>query len=145
MEHFVIITGYDDFEYARQALRLQIDDYLLKPVDQKEQSVLLQRIATQIIEEKAKNVAEPAIFPEGESDSTSSISQFEQFISSNYVRDLSLEEVAEHLKLHPNYLCTLLKRKTGLTFVHYLRMVRIENAKLLLSQSNAYLDGTNRT
>ncbi len=28
----VIITGYDDFEYARQAIRLQVDEYILKPL-----------------------------------------------------------------------------------------------------------------
>ena len=30
---FVIVSGYDDFAYCREALRLQITDYLLKPVN----------------------------------------------------------------------------------------------------------------
>ena len=30
--HFVILSGYSDFEYARQALRFDCMDYLLKPV-----------------------------------------------------------------------------------------------------------------
>ena len=30
--HFVILSGYNDFEYARQALRFDCMDYLLKPV-----------------------------------------------------------------------------------------------------------------
>ena len=33
---FVIVSGYDDFDYCREALRLQITDYILKPVDYEE-------------------------------------------------------------------------------------------------------------
>ena len=46
--------------------------------------------------------------------------------------DISLGDVAEHLELHPNYVCNLVKRKTGSTFVQYLRSVRIETAKAIL-------------
>lgn len=30
---FVIVSGYDDFSYCREALRLKITDYILKPVN----------------------------------------------------------------------------------------------------------------
>ena len=33
---YVIVSGYDDFSYCQQALRLQITDYILKPVDYEE-------------------------------------------------------------------------------------------------------------
>ena len=33
---FVIVSGYDDFSYCREALRLQITDYSLKPVNYEE-------------------------------------------------------------------------------------------------------------
>lgn len=31
--HMIVITGYDEFSYAQEAIRLQVDDYLLKPTD----------------------------------------------------------------------------------------------------------------
>ena len=33
---FVIVSGYDDFSYCQEALRLQITDYIRKPVDYEE-------------------------------------------------------------------------------------------------------------
>ena len=30
---FIIVSGYDDFSYCREALRLKITDYILKPVN----------------------------------------------------------------------------------------------------------------
>ena len=33
---FVIVSGYDDFSYCREALRMQITDYILKPVNYEE-------------------------------------------------------------------------------------------------------------
>ena len=33
---YVIVSGYDDFSYCQQALRLQITDYILKPVNYEE-------------------------------------------------------------------------------------------------------------
>jgi len=46
--------------------------------------------------------------------------------------DLSLEAVADHLKITPNYLSRLLKAATGRSFVNYLCHLRMEKAKVLL-------------
>lgn len=42
--HFVILSGYSDFEYARQALRFDCMDYLLKPVMTDQLTELLRKV-----------------------------------------------------------------------------------------------------
>ncbi|KAA9004096.1 response regulator [Paenibacillus spiritus] len=40
---FIFISGYGEFEYAREALRMGAFDYLLKPIDHDELEVMLER------------------------------------------------------------------------------------------------------
>ncbi|HZG57437.1 response regulator, partial [Paenibacillus sp.] len=46
----VILSGYDDFEYARQGLKLGAKEYLLKPVDEDELIEVLRRTGAEIEE-----------------------------------------------------------------------------------------------
>ena len=41
---FVIISGYNDFEYARQAIQLGVKEYVLKPVTQQAMDEVLERV-----------------------------------------------------------------------------------------------------
>ncbi|MGI6010353.1 MAG: response regulator transcription factor [Ruminococcus sp.] len=48
--HFIIISGYREFEYARDALKYGADDYLLKPIKKEELAAALGRIINERIE-----------------------------------------------------------------------------------------------
>lgn len=51
----VIFSGYDDFEYAQKAIKLNVTEYILKPVNVEELTSILKRIKTSLdkeIEEK---------------------------------------------------------------------------------------------
>jgi len=50
--HFLILSGYSDFDYAKKAIGFRVDGYLLKPVDEKELCESLARIRDRLIEEK---------------------------------------------------------------------------------------------
>lgn len=45
---FIIVSGYHDFSYAQQALRYDVFDYILKPVDEEELEATLLRIAGEL-------------------------------------------------------------------------------------------------
>lgn len=50
--HFMILSGYADFEYAKQAIKYGVCGYLLKPVDIGEMSASLKQIRERIEEER---------------------------------------------------------------------------------------------
>ena len=50
----VILSGYDEFAYAKEAISLGVNDYLLKPVNAQELLQALSRIAERMQEEKKK-------------------------------------------------------------------------------------------
>lgn len=41
---FVVVSGYQEFEYAKQAIRFGVEDYLLKPIKEAELNRILKRI-----------------------------------------------------------------------------------------------------
>lgn len=53
--HFVILSGYSEFEYAQTALRYGVDDYLLKPLAPEDVTELLNKIHKKIEKEEVKN------------------------------------------------------------------------------------------
>lgn len=56
-------------------------------------------------------------------------------IESNYAGDISLEQVARHVHLSPAYLSELFKKETGMSFIDYKTIIRIENAKRLINST----------
>ena len=48
----VILSGYDDFTYARQAISLGVQEYLLKPVTAQALKDVLDRISARLTEER---------------------------------------------------------------------------------------------
>ncbi|AIQ46546.1 hypothetical protein R70723_12200 [Paenibacillus sp. FSL R7-0273] len=61
--------------------------------------------------------------------------QAKQYIESHYQEDCSLQTVAAHVHVTPNYLSNLFKKETGTGLTNYVAQLRIEEAKLLLQRS----------
>lgn len=59
-----------------------------------------------------------------------------RYISRNFASPLTLEEVAGEVHLNPAYFSTMFKQSTGSSFKEYLNMVRIEESKRLLSNTD---------
>lgn len=55
---FVIVSGYDDFSYCREALRLQITDYILKPVNYEEFGTCIDNLKISLFEQRVSDATE---------------------------------------------------------------------------------------
>ena len=49
---FVIFSGFDDFEYAKQAIRRNVSEYILKPINADELSAVLRRLKAELDRER---------------------------------------------------------------------------------------------
>ncbi|MDR7239259.1 helix-turn-helix domain-containing protein [Neobacillus drentensis] len=58
------------------------------------------------------------------------------YIDLHFVENISLEQVASHVQLSPNYFSNLFKRTTGTSFIEYMTHRRVEKAKALLANLN---------
>lgn len=53
----IVLSGYDEFEYARKAIKLGVKEYLLKPCDKEELNASLDRVCKNL-EKQRKKVSE---------------------------------------------------------------------------------------
>lgn len=54
------------------------------------------------------------------------------YIHNRYSRPLPLQEIADHVHLHPNYLSAVFKEQTGHTVTEHIAQTRVDAAKFLL-------------
>lgn len=68
------------------------------------------------------------------------VSKVKKFITNNYYRNLTLEEIAESVFLSPYYVSRVFKEDQNLTVMDYLTKVRLEEAKKLLRNPRYNID-----
>ncbi|MGN0113741.1 MAG: helix-turn-helix domain-containing protein [Acutalibacteraceae bacterium] len=137
---FIIVSGYDDFDYCRKALKLQITDYILKPVDYDEFGVCIDNLKISMFERRINTNEQP---PEQEERVITGITRY---LQENLEQDLSLAALSDEFHLNPQYISQLFKNEIGVNFLTYLTNIRIEHAKkLLLSTSLSVADIAQRS
>lgn len=147
-----MITGYDYVDYAISALKIGVDDYILKPVSKQDVTdviaKLIQRFESEQTNREVLNVVSALIHTSSVNSEVSTKSSnlsyptestdtmrhrlqalIDQSLSSP---ELSLTSVAQRLGYAPNYLSSLFKNLFGVPFQDYVLSHRLEKAKLLL-------------
>ncbi|MDR0896690.1 MAG: helix-turn-helix domain-containing protein [Oscillospiraceae bacterium] len=121
----VLVSGYEQFDYAQEALRYGVFAYLLKPLQDDEVADVMARVALKLA---GQEPAPADVF------SDDSLGRAMRYIAEHYASSLPLEAVAGALFINKNYLSDLFSKKLGMTFTHYKNAVRIRHAKQLMDQ-----------
>lgn len=126
--YLVIVTAYDEFEYARRGIQLGVRDFILKPFNRNELFKSMQTISRELMQK------EP-----GFGEKKSVIERVWAYIDTNLSDpDLSLSSVAAAFFLNPSYLSREFGKETSMTFSDYLVKKRIEKAVFYLENTDLY-------
>jgi YesN/AraC family two-component response regulator len=130
----VMVSGYDDFQYVQFAVRAQVADYLLKPVEIEAMQRCLDIVSKRRAASALNHV--PSTLSSEPKLETSAIQQVIQYIQSTIPGEITLQEAAAKVHLNPSYLSQLFKQQMKMNFIDYVCEQRMERAKKLLAQTS---------
>lgn len=123
----IILTAFDDFNFAQNAIKLGVLDYILKPIKPDELNESLNKVISLLQREKTNSQNSTDL-----SYDKDPIHKAIQYINKNFSKNISLESLSEHIHLNPQYFSRYFKNNTGVNFIEYVSKIRIKEGKKLL-------------
>lgn len=127
----IIMTAFDQFEYARKCVSLPVFEYMLKPIVRAEVLETLERAKKRLDSHADSGWTQPADTSSEEASEmpSSTIDQIKRYIEDNYTDSkLNLTAVAQTFGFSSSYLSRKFKQETGKNFVEYLTECRMKRA-----------------
>lgn len=142
----IFLTAFDEFNYAKKAISVKALEYLLKPANEEELSVVLEeafRIADERARRRKSECAEEEKsereildgMPSEEIRMNVVAEEIRRYIAGHYKEDLSLQDVAGAMRYSDAYFCKIFKKYFNRSFIVYLNELRIEKAKQMLEDA----------
>ena len=145
----IIVTGYGEFDYAKKAISLGVEEYLLKPINFEELYRVLEALTSKLNTRKAVKDLEETIeninlyrnildvnhlaLVENSSDS---VSLMVEYIKKNYSKKISINDLEDRLGLSKVSLNNKFKKATNYTFTDFLNRYRILKSIELLKNGD---------
>ena len=124
--YMIVVTGYDEFSYCQEALRLRVSDFLLKPIDFDAFGEVIEGLVKKVMENPNRQVV-----------LSDTLKKIVDYVNKNLSdEDMRLTLLAENMNMNPNYISQLFKKELGCGYHAYLNQVRVEMAKKYLRQTN---------
>ncbi len=123
----IFLTGHADFTYAAAAIRLDVVDYLLKPVDAGRLREALERAVKRV---------PGGMEEEGDLSAPEVVRRIKLYVKENCGQEITRAKLAEKYFIHPDYLSRIFREQAGIPFSNYIIKVRVKRAKQLLMNTN---------
>lgn len=131
----IIISGYDEFSYAKKAIKLGVCDYLMKPIDKEELNNVIQSIVSSFDLSskisgllKEKNQIEHIQLLETLNKEDHLVDKIMEYINLHYSEKIFLSDIADVLNYSESLLSKRFRRVTQMTFNEYLNRFRIQKS-----------------
>lgn len=145
----IIISGYDDFAYASQAIRLDACAYILKPIDQQElrQAVekAIERLQMRRRLELLDNVSPAALLDNSffanpaPKENRTLVDKAVGYITDNYQKQIQTADICKALNISKTLLNQRFKETTGHTVNSFVNRYRITKALELMHTTSMSL------
>ncbi|MCH3917913.1 MAG: helix-turn-helix domain-containing protein [Spirochaetia bacterium] len=129
----LIVSGFSDYRYMKEAILIGVEDYLLKPVDDKELEDALRKIIADLAD---RHVRQIEAIPLKKDVSSYLIREAIAFIDKNYGAQIGLHETATALGISEVHLSRAFKESAGINFLAYLNSYRINMSISLMADPN---------
>ena len=122
----IILTAFDDFEYARKCVGIGVSEYLMKPIVRTDINEALQKIVAEL---DARGDIDNDKAPEKENTASDNMLKIKQYITDNFTdSELTLTSIANVFGFNPSYLSRRFKADIGMSIIDYLTKCRMEKA-----------------
>lgn len=124
-----IITAYEEFELAREALRVGVTDFFLKPVNREELDEKLGKVQKKILHREKQKKEQVIIRVENPE---KLVSQIDSYVYAHYEEaELNVAYIARVFGFDRSYLSRMYKKETGQLLIDFIIQSRMEIAKKL--------------
>lgn len=132
----IILTGYSDFEYAREAIRNGVSGYVLKPLQMEEMKEVLERAVLELEkmrffrqkQEKKGEAAPVSLLEEPPQTLDPVVRQILDYIEQNYKNKITMADLEEAVHYSERYMSQKFQHGLGTTVIEYLNRFRIQRA-----------------
>ncbi|MCR5823030.1 MAG: response regulator [Lachnospiraceae bacterium] len=136
----VILTSYAEFDYAKQAIDLNVSAYLMKPVDKDEIKKAIDKIKEELkkeyryeqFDEKQKELEDPEKIILKEGSDNDYVRYVLNATKEHYAEKISIEGFSAELGVSASYLSRKFKEATGKSYLDFLNRYRVRQAVKLL-------------